>query len=69
MGPDVLDEQTKPKRNIWVEEQIEDGTFGVEGAGIESIAAGGLHTVFIDEKGTVCDFLSFFFCKLHIFYC
>lgn len=56
MGPDFLDEQTKPKRNVWVEEQIEDGTFGDEGAGIESIAAGGLHTVFIDEKGTVCKF-------------
>ncbi|KAF9450138.1 RCC1/BLIP-II [Macrolepiota fuliginosa MF-IS2] len=53
MGPDVLDELTKPKRNPWVEEQIEEGTFGEEGAGLESIAAGGLHTLFTDEKGTV----------------
>lgn len=53
MGPDVLDELTKPRRNQWVEEQIEKGTFGADGAGLESIAAGGLHTLFTDEKGTV----------------
>jgi hypothetical protein len=53
MGPDRLGEYDKPTRNKWVQEQIEDGVFGVEGAGIESIAAGGLHTVSIDEKGTV----------------
>jgi len=53
MGPDVLGELTKPRRNPWVEEQTEKGTFGGEGAGIESIAAGGLHTLFVDEKGTV----------------
>lgn len=54
MGPDVLNELTKPKRNQWVEEQMEKATFGEEGAGLESIAAGGLHTLFTDEKGTVC---------------
>lgn len=53
MGPDVLGELDKPKRNAWVEEQIQDGTFGEVGAGIESVVAGGLHTLFIDEKGTV----------------
>lgn len=53
MGPDVLDELSKPRRNPWVEEQIEKGTFGGEGAGLESVAAGGLHTLFTDEKGTV----------------
>jgi len=53
MGPDVLGELSKPRRNPWVEEQIAKGTFGGEGAGVESIAAGGLHTLFIDEKGTV----------------
>ena len=40
MGPDRLGEYDKPTRNKWVQEQIEDGVFGVEGAGIESIAAG-----------------------------
>jgi hypothetical protein len=39
-----------------MEKKIEEGIFG-EGAGIEYVAAGGLHTVFIDEKGTVCEFL------------
>ncbi|KAF5387661.1 hypothetical protein D9615_000590 [Tricholomella constricta] len=53
MGPDVLGELDKPKRNQWIEEQIEEGTFGEVGAGIESVVAGGLHTLFIDEKGTV----------------
>ncbi|KAF8897848.1 regulator of chromosome condensation 1/beta-lactamase-inhibitor protein II [Infundibulicybe gibba] len=53
MGVDVLGELDKPKRNIWVEEQIEEGTFGEEGAGLESIAAGGLHSILIDEKGKV----------------
>jgi hypothetical protein len=53
MGPDILGELDKPKRNVWVEEQMQEGTFGGEGAGLESIVGGGLHTLFIDEKGTV----------------
>lgn len=53
MGPDVLGEISKPKRNTWIEERIEDGAFGEDNAGIESVACGGLHTIFIDEKGTV----------------
>ncbi|KAG6817838.1 hypothetical protein H0H87_001670 [Tephrocybe sp. NHM501043] len=53
MGPDDLGEHDKPKRNLWVEEQIREGTFGGEGAGIESVQGGGLHTLFIDEKGTI----------------
>lgn len=53
MGPDDLDQHDKPKRNVWAENQMQNGTFGEVGAGLESIAAGGLHTVFIDEKGTV----------------
>jgi regulator of chromosome condensation len=54
MGPDVLAEISKPRRHVWIEKKIEEGIFGEPGAGIESVAAGGLHTVFIDEKGTVC---------------
>ncbi|KAF7770328.1 hypothetical protein Agabi119p4_6302 [Agaricus bisporus var. burnettii] len=53
MGPDVLDSLTTPRRNQWVEAQIGNGTFGEIGAGITAIAAGGLHTLFIDENGTV----------------
>lgn len=57
MGPDVLGEISKPKRNTWIEEQIEDNTFGEDGAGIESVTCGGLHTIFVDEKGTVSQLL------------
>ncbi|PAV20470.1 RCC1 BLIP-II [Pyrrhoderma noxium] len=53
MGPEYLDEFDKPKKNPWFEKKIEEGIFGGEGAGIESIAAGGLHSLFVDEKGTI----------------
>ncbi|KAF9006522.1 regulator of chromosome condensation 1/beta-lactamase-inhibitor protein II [Cyathus striatus] len=53
MGPDVLDELDKPKRSVWVEQQIEKGSFGEVGAGLESIVGGGLHSIMIDEKGVV----------------
>ena len=54
LGPDFLDEFSFPKRNTWVDAKIREGVFGSEGAGLEAVAAGGLHTLFIDEKGTVC---------------
>ncbi|KAJ7068538.1 regulator of chromosome condensation 1/beta-lactamase-inhibitor protein II [Mycena amicta] len=53
MGPDVLGELDKPKKHTWCEEQMEEGTFGEDNAGIETLAAGGMHTIFVDEKGTV----------------
>lgn len=53
MGPDVLGEIQKPRKNPWVEEKMQEGEFGEEGAGLVAIAAGGLHSVFSDEKGTV----------------
>jgi regulator of chromosome condensation len=53
MGPNFLGEFSKPKRSLWIEEQMKEGTFGSEGAGLEAAAAGGLHTLLIDEKGTV----------------
>lgn len=61
MGPTNLDEFDKPKRNTWIEKKIEEGAFGGEGAGLESVAAGGLHTMFIDEKGTVSGLTSFLY--------
>lgn len=54
LGPEVLAELPKPRRHTWMEKKMEGGILGEPGAGIESVAAGGLHTVFIDEKGTVC---------------
>ena len=53
MGPAHLGEFDKPKRNVWIESKSEEGAFGEDGAGIECIAAGGVHTMFVDEKGTV----------------
>ncbi|KAH9928515.1 RCC1/BLIP-II [Epithele typhae] len=46
-------EITKPRKNAFVAEGIADGIFGGDEAGLEAIAAGGLHTLFVDEKGTV----------------
>jgi regulator of chromosome condensation len=58
MGPTFLDELSKPTRNTWVEEKIAQGVFGSgPGSGIVGVAAGGLHSLFIDENGTVCSFL------------
>ncbi|KAJ7752757.1 regulator of chromosome condensation 1/beta-lactamase-inhibitor protein II [Mycena maculata] len=53
MGPDVLGELDKPKKHVWVEEQMEEGTFGEDNAGIETVAAGGMHSLFVDENGTI----------------
>ncbi|EIN10074.1 RCC1/BLIP-II [Punctularia strigosozonata HHB-11173 SS5] len=40
-------------RNKWVDERIADGSFGEPGAGLEAVAAGGFHTLVIDEAGKV----------------
>lgn len=53
MGEDALGEFEKPQRNKLVEQKSEDGEFGEEGAGLETVAAGGMYSLFIDEKGTV----------------
>jgi len=54
MGPSHLDELSKPTRNTWVEEKMAQGIFGSgPGSGIVGVAAGGLHSLFIDENGTV----------------
>ena len=58
MGEDQLGELHKPARNKWVEQRMAEGRFGsAEGAGLESIAAGGLYSLFVDENGTVRDIL------------
>lgn len=49
--PSVVD---KPKKNRWMTQKMEEGVFGHEpGAGLESIASGGMHSLFVDEKGSV----------------
>ncbi|KAI9056278.1 RCC1/BLIP-II [Trametes sanguinea] len=54
MGPDVFFATVaKPRRNHYVDNLVEQGAFGEPGAGLECIAAGGLHSVLIDETGTV----------------
>jgi len=53
LGTDHLGEFRVPKRNLWFEKMMGEGVFGGSGAGLEAIAAGGLHTLFLDEKGTV----------------
>ena len=54
MGDDQLGEIHKPARNKWAEQGMTEGRFGsTEGAGLESIAAGGLYSLFVDENGTV----------------
>ena len=59
MGPSHLDELSKPTRNTWVEEKIAQGVFGSgPGSGIVGVAAGGLHSLLIDEIGTVRSFLA-----------
>ena len=53
MGVEVLDELQRPQRNKLVEKMSEDGKFGAKGAGLETVAAGGMSSLFIDEQGTV----------------
>lgn len=56
MGPDFCSELNKPRKSSFVEDGIDREIFGEDEAGLETIAAGGLQTLFIDERGTVsCD--------------
>jgi hypothetical protein len=63
MGENQLGELHKPARNKWAEQGMAEGRFGpTEGAGLESVAAGGLYSLFVDENGTVCDIFYLFDC-------
>ncbi|GFZ51886.1 Poly(A)+ RNA transport protein 2 [Saitozyma sp. JCM 24511] len=57
LGPDELEEIGRPKLHSWFEEQIEDGKLSRDGTsgsgGLETVAAGGMHTLAIDEGGKV----------------
>lgn len=49
-----LDNLSKPRRHLWVEKKMQDGAFGHRsGAGLVDIAAGGMHTLLIDENSVV----------------
>ncbi|KAL0578963.1 hypothetical protein V5O48_003055 [Marasmius crinis-equi] len=44
----------KPRRHLWAQGKMEAGGFGAKaGAGLRSVAAGGMHTLLLDEHGTV----------------
>ncbi|KAI0748365.1 RCC1/BLIP-II [Daedaleopsis nitida] len=53
LAVDYNQEINKPRKNAFVASHIEEGTFGGDEAGLESIAAGGLHTLLVDEQGTI----------------
>lgn len=53
LGPDETTELFKPKLHEWCAEAVESGKFGEEGAGIEAVAAGGMHSLMVDEEGKV----------------
>ena len=54
MGAQVLSVNlVKPRRNHHLEGLANTGAFGDSEAGFENLAAGALHSLFIDEKGTV----------------
>lgn len=57
LGTDSLDELFKPRSHAFCENAIQAGRFGPQGAGIEKIAAGGMHSFMIDEEGKVRSFL------------
>lgn len=54
LGKELKSGVDKPKKNRWMTQKMEEGAFGHEpGAGLESIASAGMHSLFVDEKGTV----------------
>ena len=53
MGPDATGEYARPKMQKFFKTASDEGKLGGEGAGVESLAAGGLHTLVIDEAGKV----------------
>ena len=48
-------EWDKPKGNTLVEQMVEEGVFGADGASLEAIAVGGMHSLTIDKNRTVSD--------------
>ncbi len=51
-----MDEIARPKLHEWVEECISEGKFAIEEGqmlGLETLVAGGMHSLAIDPKGRV----------------
>ncbi|KAF8335878.1 regulator of chromosome condensation 1/beta-lactamase-inhibitor protein II [Cantharellus anzutake] len=53
LGPDTLGDIVRPRLHSWFEEATREGKLGGEGAGLEVICAGGMHSLVIDEAGKV----------------
>ncbi|KAF8756548.1 chromosome condensation (RCC1) repeat [Rhizoctonia solani] len=53
MGPNATGEYPRPRMQKFFKTASDEGKLGGEGAGVESLAAGGLHTLAIDEAGKV----------------
>jgi alpha-tubulin suppressor-like RCC1 family protein len=56
LGPMMLREFAKQKVHPWAKQKMHEGVFGAgpgPGPGIIAVAAGGMHSLFIDENGKV----------------
>lgn len=58
LGTGVLGDFARPRLQTWVDEAIKEGKLGGPGAGVEAVAAGGMHNLMIDESGKASSFAS-----------
>lgn len=54
MGVEILREFSRPQKNTLVEDMMNTGQLGLKGLGFVAAVAGGMSSLFIDSKGTVC---------------
>ncbi|KAF8520331.1 hypothetical protein BU17DRAFT_65360 [Hysterangium stoloniferum] len=53
LGTETLGEISRPRLHAWFETAAKGDTLGSDGAGVEKICAGGMHSLVIDEVGKV----------------
>ncbi|KAF8588636.1 RCC1/BLIP-II [Ramaria rubella] len=53
LGTETLGEISRPRLHAWFETAAKGDVLGSEGAGVEKICAGGMHTLVVDEAGKV----------------
>lgn len=53
LGTETLGEIPRPRLHAWFETAAKGDVLGSQGAGIEKVSAGGMHTLAIDETGKV----------------
>ena len=53
LGTETLGEISRPRLHAWFETAAKGDVLGSEGAGVEKICAGGMHTLAVDEAGKV----------------